>query len=942
MRKAIDFIDRQTELARIADLIATPKTHLCYLSSDGGNGKTRLLEQIPVYLQSKAFAAVCLDIIDFDDLSYQFTDNLVYLLLERIPNVESSQKDEVYEQLESLERMERDEDSWKTRDDQKKRIVEQLANIVNISTIETPLVFRFDTVEKMPDDIRESLVEFVGHLKKAHVVFSGRPEPGRSFWSLIEAAGLHDIHEIKLEPFGPTASREYLERKESLRNASLSVADMEKLLTLSGGRPILIDLAYEYFVRPHELKPHKSPEQPTIAGDSLSKEDFESQVVQYVISVGGRSEQLILLLSRIFPMSQDRLSKFFKLSKEDVKALFERSQAEAYIKTITSKDGEVKISLHDEMRRLIEKHVWGKLDPTHFRRQRDSGIAHGIYMAEASQLRDKIAEIRRQYNSPDTKIDTFAYILLLQLKRQREIAIEEWIKHALYHDFRQGFEEWKDVVETLREEHEYRFIQHLCRNVEPYIENNPTIQLPANVNITEERRYHFLFVFARAKLDAGDLPAADIDLQSLLKDYHADTSRRREIYNSLGVLRRLQGELDQAIDYQTKCRRLLESDSFGPIANVENQLGYVHLLYKDTDPGSGKKARMHFERALKAANAYLDQVDNLKEQEIIKSLIASVTNNLGYIHGLDSHYVEAELKCKRAISYWQQGDRRKEMAWAKTNLGVLARNQRQYQQSEQRLREAIGLLAAPNDWRELTKAYFELGWTQWFMAAIKSEKERRVALLAEARDSLEIALKYAVEDHDYRQEQPDIYHQLASVYWYLGRETGDIELQSKARSHNQIAIRLCNELKNNRYAIDAIIGEMEWDFDIGVDENVEQHLALLKPYRRYNFPLYFGRVHRILGDWAYRKKDYDEAFDQYGPAMDLINQHGGYGPYTIEIELERLATEKLGELPSSIVATSYLDSLRHVWENRKIRGRIDLLFWVKEQEEQIKLVGVRA
>jgi tetratricopeptide (TPR) repeat protein len=221
------------------------------------------------------------------------------------------------------------------------------------------------------------------------------------------------------------------------------------------------------------------------------------------------------------------------------------------------------------------------------------------------------------------------------------------------------------------------------------------------------------------------------------------------------------------------------------------------------------------------------------------------------------------------------------------------------------------------------------------MGAINSEKSKRTALLDEARVSLETGLGFAL-DHDYRWEQPDLYHQLASVYWYLGREIDSGEYQGKARSFNEIAINLSVELHNNRYVVDAIVGEMEFDSDAGIDENIEGHLVQLEPYRKYDFPLYFGRVYRILGDWAYRKGNFEKALIEYSRAMPLLNRHGGYGPYTIEIELSKLA-KNIERLPLE-QAISFLNSLKEAWSQLKTAGHVDLLFWVEEQLEQVELL----
>lgn len=947
MYKLIEFINRDEELKHITKIISASDTQIIYINSGGGIGKTRLLEQIPHTLENNRIRATYVDIIDFDDLTFQFTDNLIHLLLGYIPNIGVKDKERIYQELDDLLRMERIGDSRETQEKQERRIISSLAELINTASESNPLIFRFDTVEKMPLNVRTNLLALAKQLAKSHMILVGRPEQNSPFslWDQIKENFGHRIaHKLDLQPFDMRARREYLEKKEAQKNIKLSISDSEKLLSLSEGRPILIDLAVEFFSKSPEFKLKKDTGLLKLPDQESDRILFEKQIVQHVLIARGNIERLILVLSRVFPLTEEMVSIMLNLQQDDAKQLFKDVQPEAYIKTVRDQDGTVRISLHDEMRRLILEHVWPEFDPTHYRRRRDSKIARELFMNEDHKLRSVKKETQEQLAIRRVG-DIESHIRIMLLRRQRELATEEWIKHGLYCDFTAGFKDWYRLIEKVRTEgRKYSFITRLCQLTQPYVEQldgeaNRFQSVPPDVYVTEQEKYTYFFVKARAKQDQGYYDEAEKIYQPLLADNVQNQARQRQIYNMLGVLKRDQGRLEQAIDYQKKCLALQEESNYWGIANVENQLGHLYRLHKDTDPNSRNEAENHFKHAL-LASQHCVRTSSDKDQKInAVSLYASIMNNLGYIEGLKRNFEEAELLCKQAIVIWERIERTREKAWAKTNLGVLARDQRQYQQSEQRLQEAIALLISDDDYRELSQAHLQLGWTQWFMGAISSEKRRRIALLEEARISLETSLKFA-RDHDYRQEQPDIYHQLASVYWYLWKENHNPNHKENARSLNRTAIEISIELENNRYAVDATVGEMEFDYDSGISENIDAHLQQLQPYRKYHFPLYFGQVSRILGDWKFREGKYDEAILEYIQALPLINEHGGYGPYAIEIELENLA-DKFQKLPQEN-ALVYLNMLKDglLQKTRTETGHVDLFFWIDEQVGQIELLKI--
>lgn len=926
MRQAIEFINRQKELGIIKNSILSPETYLIYIQGSGGIGKTRLLHEIPAFLKRQNIPNICLDVIDFDDLSLHFPDNFIHFLLERIPSVEEADKKYVYDELDELHRVELINDSHETQTKQQFRLIKALTSILNKVSKQVPIIMRFDTIEKMPTDIRTVMLMLARELQRGNLVFTGRYDNNQKKWkNLLKDMDIGESKFIDLAPFNENACQKYLKEKERQLQISLSEYNKNETIRLSNGSPILIDLAVEYFAKVPEFKLER-------LSHETEKAFFERRLVQYVQSIRGNMERLVLLLSRVYPLNLEMMAKALRLKNKDAQQLFEDALLEAFIKPIRLQNDEIVITLHDEMRNLIIKYVWDAIDPTLYRRQKDSCVAKDIFRGEDNRFRDEKRVIeKKEYLTQDDKIQQMI------LRRYREVSTETWVMHGLYCDFETGFEEWVNLVDKIRSEgRKYSFVFKLCQYVKEYFSDNA----PYVVNITDNKKNQFFFRDARANQDLGNYEIAEKEYYDLLKHF---PEQRRQIYNMLGVLKRDQGHLEDAIEWQKKSLSLVDKTDYKIISMIENQIGYLYRLYKDTDPDSSQDAKEHYNKALKAALKYHEELtaEMLDEKNIILSHIASIKNNLGYIQGLKRNYEVAELLCKEAIDVWKKVGREREIAWAKINLGVMARDQRQYQQSAQRLQEAIDVLDKDDDYRELCQAYLQLGWTQWFMGAINSDLEERIALLNQAQHSLEKARNTAINS-GYRQELPDIYHQLASVYWYLGIQTGNPELKEMARNTNLKAIEFSKELSNHRYFVDAVLGEMEFDYEDGIDKNIEMHLEMLEPHIGDKYPLYFGRLHRILGDWAYKEYDLVKAVSEYALAFSLINKHGGYGPYAIEIELERLA-QKIRSLPSFDEVNKFLGYLREFWSQddiRKQKQHLDLLFWLDQQEEQLELLGI--
>lgn len=915
------FINRKQELRLFSEYLSSDVTQVISLVGDGGLGKTRLLQELRKQLVSNSVRSFhFVPVIDFDDLEFHYSNSIAFHIIDSLEGLKDNLKKEVQNELSDLIIQQQENRGALIINRQRERVINSLSNALNdYSRRVGPVVLQFDTVEKMPCRIQKHLLLLANRLEGPHLIFSGRPNTGDVHynrkggpifdWQLLSTMSrtYNCPQTILLEPLEMPARKEYLEAKETQSNIKLSTEQVDKILSLSDGKPILLDLATYFFALSN-----------VNAVLNHNGTNFEEVLIRRIVFHRRAFERLILVLSRVYPLSEDMLATMLNVSSEAAAKLFAKARSMIYIKTLRDKEGHESITLHDEMRSLVHKYIWKELDSSYRRRKSMSHVAEQMYYKlydEAnSELLHSIERFEEERKEKPNSLPEMAIKIKEALididvaSHKREILGLNWIKNALYNDFDSGFETWRKAIEEVRAGRigkERSFAAKITRLAQPYFSDNDRDIAFPNVRTSSDQKFEYSFVSLRSKLDMGDFDGQYAGIkemvyeevrngyEQLLENNMHDSNRVRRIHNMLGVLEKDQGRIEEAIKHQKEVLARLESSEYGARANVENQLGYLYQLYKDTDPQSVTIAESHYKSALENANLYLDQLktNEFGNNQIMhtQSLIASIINNMGYLTGLMHNYSKAESQCKNAITLWKRIGRKREVGWAKINLGVLARDQRQYQQSEQRLNEAIDLLKLPDDFREWSQAYLQLGWTQWFMGSINGNDIQKLEYLESAKNSLLEAQRVA-DEHNFLWEQPDIHHQLASVYWYLWLVTNKNEYIGKARETNIQAISLCKKLNNVRYYVDALVGEMEFDYDLGKPDNIDFHLDLLEKVGLARYPFYAGRVERILGNWAYRQDNADKSFEHFAKALPLINQHGGYGPYAMEIELENIST----------------------------------------------------
>ena len=837
---------------------------------------------------------------------------------------------------------------------QREQVHRDLVSAINKRTHDQRLLLCFDTSERAGKELLDQdLIDMLCAFENTVVVFAGRPDGAmmERLTAQIECRKHPDaeILRLNLQPFDLTFSQQHLSEKQRMMPLQLSDDLTNTLALLSLGKPILLDLAIEYVFRKIQFDPLPDPQilaAMTSSQIKVAATTFESYLVQHIRRLRNRMDRMVLRLSLIAPLSVEAIAALFQTSSDDAQALFDEAKTYAFIREV-SRYGGREIELHDEMKRLVETYLWEDFDPDGTQRCREHQRAVPFYLDQDRQLNKKIKDYEIQIADLDREISVLETQPLFDERRRdslrakqlritiersatrnrRYAVTEAWVFHMFESNDTRAFTDWIDIVDRVRGGKHYGFTLRLCQRIDVY-----------KSRFSNDQQYEYQFRYARALLDTGKVEESTKQFESMLHGIARNEDRRSTIYNMLGTAYQRLGLLAKARNYQQRCLKLIDPEKKGTRASVLNQIGYCYRLQKDEKLNYWKLAQKCYEEVRTLATEARSETTGIEQRRYLR-LIASTNNNLGYLYGLNRDYDRAETMINQAITIWRDMGEEAESARGEIALGILTRDRGYYAQSRRHIEQAIALLPTIDKSDMHYEAYFQLGWTEWFDAVDRTDAVSLAGLqLAERllQHSLELA-----QEHEFRRAEPGIYHQLASVLWRLGRESGDATRCDEARRLNKVAIKLSSELNDYRYYVDSLLGEAEFDLDLDDDRHIAEYNSLLESYeqRRLIFPLYYGRMRRIRAEFALRHGDYQQAFELYASGIALINEHGGFGPYTVEKELRQLA-QKLRQL-SQAEAEQYLQLMLATWKEQTHKGsqinRYDLVFWCQNELQQTKL-----
>jgi len=882
MADRVPFINREDELAQIEGLVGEWGTRraLC-IHGPGGIGKTRLIQEVRQrYAEGgdKEAPLLVTDTIDFDDRSFHISENVG----RRIAAMLGESAFEPY-----LRRLTDYRKMQMTGISQERLTQESLAaNIAftdcfNKVSSERRVVLLLDTIDALEEtDMWDYMLGLGLQLENAVLLLAGRN--AKDLWKEIRLEIEEDAQLLTLQPLEQGASEQYLRKKQDSLHIALDPEIAQKLLLLAQGRPILIDLAVEWTAREIPLDwliESSLDELEALFGEGMRKrqEEFETHLVHHITQIRTPMDRLTLVLSRVYPLDTNMIIELLKIPKEKAEALFEEAQTYAFVKLLPDR----RISLHDEMRRMVNVHVWPEVDPDGDRQHRDSKLAGEYLKREVQTLKKRIDQLAGEEKAAREKqdVETELSIFVEREALERELWVLEGqrLRHILLVDLDDGVQTFIDLFHKATQAYHFSFRETLITQVQQF----------AN-QLSLEQRYKVDIKRAQNLIDDGQYPRAKELLLEMLGREEISPEQHVDISIQLGNVEIRLGNFEEGITYFADAvKQSVQNNLEELLIAAENALGWAHRLV-----GDWAEAAAHYKSALRRSLGSED-----KHQR------ALILNNLGYVIGLQPTEEEdvALPLCKQALEIWQELGYARGVGQVLCTKGEILRFHNRLAESLEYFNEAAQIFEPANDLEWLSNVYCGRGIVQFLLDNLEAaqfdlEKAREIGLrrdeprylhylghVALAQDNIEEARDLFKESYDVSQVTHDLYFEVNS----LGDLANIATIQREFNRRPEFKKRLKRYLEKHPEALSRDVG-------------------LLLGY---------------LGDLALSEGDLDEAIQNYQEGFLLLTKSGGYGPYTLVGHLER-KERHWKEWESEDIISS--DSIREI-------GKRLEQFWIKKE-----------
>lgn len=750
MAKRVPFVDRKQELAQIERLISEWDTRrvLC-IHGPGGIGKTRLLQEVRKrYAGSgnEKSSLLVANIIDFDDRAFHFAESVG----RKIAHMLDKKTFEPYlRRLRDRRKMEEAGVSRERLRQEYDAIDHAFVNCFNEVSEKQRMVLLLDTTDALVGtDVGDYMFGLAFELENAVLIVAGRN--AKDVWEDLQPKLGEDAQLIELAPLQEEASHLYLREKQELLQTPLDPDLAQKMLWLASGRPILIDLAVEWRSReiPLDWLMEESLEDLKALPEDEMKErrrDFEHRLVHHVADTRQLMDWLILTMSRVYPLNVKMIAELLGVSLEKAQELFEEAKTYVFVKALP--DG--RISLHDEMRRMVNAYVWPEVDSDGDRRRRDSRLAVGYLERKIEEINDQIGQFEekektaRREGDLELELDIFT--------RREALERELWrlegrrLRHLLLVDLDKGVQIFVDLFGKATQSYRFTFRESLVTQVQQpqFLKRFSSVQRYA---VDIRRAMHLI--------DDGRYRAAKELLLNMLDREEVLPAQYVEIMIQLGNAEVRLGQFEQAINHFKEAVERSEANDLEEwLLRSENALGWAYRLV-----GDWERAAEHYKSALKYSLGFKD-----KHQQ------ALIFNNLGFALGLQPIEEEEEALplCEQALKIWQDLGYERGVGQVYCTMGEILRYHNRLEEALDHFDEAAEIFEPVDDLEWLSNVYCGRGTVEVIISMLEEENiERKQDYLERAKSDLEEA-----RDIGLRRDEPRYLHYLA----HIALEQGDVQ-----------------------------------------------------------------------------------------------------------------------------------------------------------------------
>lgn len=882
MPEQVPFINRENELAQIEELIEKWDTWsvLC-INAPGGVGKTRLLQEVyKRYTSSKQTRLIVTDIIDFNNPTFHIMQNVG----REIAKMLDENRFEPYLRA-LLDRRKMQEIGVSPEQLAQASLAIDLAFVDCFNKIadQQRIVLFMDTTDAIEGMAVQDYVAGVGaQLKNGVLLIAGRN--ARSIGKAIQIELGEKIQIIDLEPLQEEASESYLQQKQKLLHISLEPELSQKLLFLAGGRPIMIDLAVDLLSReiPLEWLAESSLEEMKLLSKQQMQErqqEFERRLVHHIADTRRPMDWLILVMSRVYPLDPEMIGKLLSISKDEATSLFQDAQNYVFVKELP--DG--RISLHDEMRRMINDYVWPEVDPDGDRQRRDSKLAAKYLKREIETLTKRIEELEAEEKTArkeeDAQTELSAFMEREPLERELWVLKERRLGHMLFMNVNEGVKTFSDIFDEATQAYRYAFRKTLLTHMQKYIDQ-----------LSPEQKYEVDIRQVKSLIDDGEHPEArellwkisistdfqpeqQINIPELLRKISISTNLRPEqkvdTLNQWANVEIRLGKLLDGIKFFEKAVEISKKHDLKEwLMKAETGLGWAYRLTDDF-----KKADKHYKVALNLAR----QIGSEQQQVLLY-------NNRGfayaYFAGIPDRREKAVWFCHQALSLAKKLGNKREQGMCYSNMGCITYMDGKFNQAWSYFQKALEIFEPVNDREWLSTVYSWRGSLHMAQGnATDAEKDLSKSL-----------------DMNIQKDRPLNLARLAHIYI----SKGELDKAQKAIDECR---RLALDLPDVLYQQVSLRDMARLAFVKGEYNRREEFERLLTDYReKWGEPKNLralGMLHLNLGRLALGKSDLTTAIEHFKPGLELLAREGHYANNTPEDYVKSLEQDMVAKLQLS-------------------------------------------
>ena len=888
------FIGRQKELRQINKMIRKQGTKkVVCLQGAGGIGKTRFLEEIVA--QRNNGNGRILEIVDFDDRALFLPDNLERHIAQ---NLHESAFEPYIHSLVDWLKMEAANVSPDTLEQQRQRVQQTFFDNYNQISAQQRIVVLFDTTDNLEknDDVWQRLQDLLNKTQNSLFVLAGRN--GDTLYETLKPTLGDDVELIILDALNEASGQEYLRKKQELLRINLDPELAQKTLILSQGKPILIDLAVEWLSRgqPHDWLTELTPaELEALPPQELSdrQEKFEVELVKHLIQIRSNIDRLCLLMSRVYPLDESMIAPLLYMEESEAADLFARAKTYVFVKSLP--DG--RISLHDEMRRMVNQYVWPIQDSSGNRRRAESMVVADYLQKEIERLSQEYAQVlANSADEDDTPIFELNTIIARE-KFENDIWLlrSQQLHHTIYTDLVKGIQLFTQLFDEATQNYRLLFRKTLVVQVLEYKDA-----------FNDEQKYrvhsrYIQYLSDRGRYDEAKTLVSELLTEDILPQYRID------LLIQLANLEVRLGYLERGVTCFDEAAQISDKQGFNDrLMLAINGRGWAHR-----NQGDFSQAIADYLIAYRLSL----QLHNQRET-------ARILNNMGFVNAYKGNRQAAMQNCNEALKLWGTLADQREIGITYSTLGEIHRRFAEWKDAFSFYNKALAIFEEEDmrEWISTVRAG---------RAAIYLHRQE----LAKATADLE----YAAENGP-QNLRPRIIHTQAQVQMSLGNLTNSRNLFS-----------ICQDLSYKIGAYEygfrsfADLLDLAWNFgEYGQWQTfLEQMEKLFAGHKGEEVYRLRGSSLRKIGDLAICDNAYEAALAAYQEGFSLIAKYEQYEPYQLSAQI-KVTDERLHQCGKLEFVNRLGHDLSDYWQaqpqllEKTPEALITFFAWQQEQSYEDK------